>query len=339
VESERWQQVKELYLAASEREASERQLFLAEACGEDAELRSEVESLLAYNEKSEDFIESPALEVAAKLLEEDLVRKDNLRELDFNTFSQSGSRYRILEKLDAGGMGVVYKAEDTVLNRLVALKFLSPVSPDFSAGNILLPGVQYDRSTLERVLSEARASSALDHPNICTIYEVNQYEGHPFIVMQFLTGRTLRREIDGKPLNMERILDLGVQIADALDAAHAAGIRSGKIGLARPHWRTIPASVCGRSAAWAIVRICKQPDRAISGNILLYVARTNPGQSGRCAYRPVLSRSRALRDGYGPVALPRRDCRSGLDQHFGGYAGFTRQTQYRSARRTCFNHQ
>jgi non-specific serine/threonine protein kinase len=187
-------------------------------------LRSEVESLLAYDEKSEDFIESPALEVAAKLLEEDLVRKDNLRELDFGTFSQSGSRYRILEKLDAGGMGVVYKAEDTMLNRLVALKFLSPVSPDFSAGNVLLPGVQYDRSTVERVLSEARASSALDHPNICTVYEVNQYEGHPFIVMQYLTGSTLKHEIGGKPLSVERILDLGAQIADALDAAHAAGI-------------------------------------------------------------------------------------------------------------------
>ena len=224
MESERWQQVKELYLAASEYEESERHLFLAKACGQDAELRSEVESLLAYEAKSEDFIESPAMEVAAKLLEEDLARRDNLRELDFTAFSQNGSRYRILEKLDAGGMGVVYKAEDTVLNRAVALKFLSPVSPDFSSGNVVLPGVQYDRSTLERVLSEARASSALDHPNICTVYEVNRYEGHPFIVMPFLTGRTLKNVIDGKPLREERILDLGIQIADGLDAAHSAGI-------------------------------------------------------------------------------------------------------------------
>ena len=174
--------------------------------------------------ESEDFIESPALEVAANLLAEDLVRRDNFRELDFSTFSPDGSRYRILEKLDAGGMGVVYKAEDTQLNRLVALKFLSPISPDFSSGNVLLPGVQYDRSALERAIREARASSALDHPNICTVYEVNQYEGHPFIVMQFLTGRTLKHEIDGKPLSVERIIDLGIQIADALDAAHTAGI-------------------------------------------------------------------------------------------------------------------
>jgi serine/threonine protein kinase len=224
VKSERWQQIKELCLAAAEREESERHLFLEESCGEDDALRSEVESLLACKAESEDFIESTALEVAAKLLAEDLVRRDNFRELDFSTFSPDGSRYRILEKLDAGGMGVVYKADDKQLNRLVALKFLSPISPDFSSGNVVLPGVRYDRSALERAVREARASSALDHPNICTVYEVNQYEGHPFIVMQFLTGRTLKHEIDGKPLSVERIIDLGIQIADALDAAHAAGI-------------------------------------------------------------------------------------------------------------------
>ena len=224
MESERWHQIEELYLAASERAESERPLFVAEACGQDDELRSEVESLLAYKAQSKDFIESPALDVAAKLLAEDLVQKDNLRELDYNAFNKSGSRYRILEKLDSGGMGVIYKAEDTQLNRFVALKFLSPVSPDFRTGDTLLPGVQYDYSTLERALSEARASSALDHPNICTVYEVSQYEGGPFIVMQFLTGGTLKHEISGKPLSVERILDLGIQIADALDAAHTAGI-------------------------------------------------------------------------------------------------------------------
>ncbi|MFZ0478267.1 MAG: protein kinase [Terriglobales bacterium] len=224
MDSERWRQIKELCFAASEREESERQLFVAEACGQDNELRSEVESLLAYKSRAVDFIESPALELAAQLLAEDLVRKDNLSEINFSAFSDNGSRYRILEKLDAGGMGVVYKAEDTQLDRLVALKFLSPVSPDFSSGDVVLPGVQYDRSTLDRAIREARASSALDHPNICTVHEVNQYKGHPFIVMQFLAGRTMKHEIGGKPLSVERIVDLGAQIADALDAAHAAGI-------------------------------------------------------------------------------------------------------------------
>jgi eukaryotic-like serine/threonine-protein kinase len=224
VDSERWHQIDELCLAALEREESERYRFVADACGHDDELRAEVESLLAYKGQSADFIESPALEFAAKSLAKDWARRDNFRELDFSAFSKAGSRYRILEKLDSGGMGVVYKAEDTVLNRMVALKFLSPVSPDFSSGNTLLPGVQYDHSTLERAITEARASSALDHPNICTVYEVNQYEGRPFIAMQFLTGRTLKKEIDGKPLGVERTLDLGIQIAGALNAAHSAGI-------------------------------------------------------------------------------------------------------------------
>jgi eukaryotic-like serine/threonine-protein kinase len=226
VERERWRQIEELCLAALEQEESKRHLFVAEACGQDDELRIEVESLLAseYEARSEGFIESPALEIAAKLLEEDLSRRDNLNELDFSAFSRDGSRYRILEKLGTGGMGTVYKAEDVILKRLVALKFLFPLSPDFSAGNIILPGVQYDRSTLERVISEARASSALDHPNICTVHEVGQYEGHPFIVMQFLTGRTLKDEINGKPLSSARIIDLGVQIASALKAAHTTGI-------------------------------------------------------------------------------------------------------------------
>ena len=224
MDSKRWHQIDELCLAALEREESERHRFVAEACGKDHELCSEVESLLAYKAQSADFIESPALEFAAKSLAEDWIRRDNFRELDFSAFSKTGSRYRILEKLDSGGMGVVYKAEDTVLNRMVALKFLSPVSPDFSSGNTLLPGVQYDRSTLERAITEARASSALDHPNICTVYEVNQYEGRPFIAMQFLTGRTLKKEIDGKPLGVERTLDLGIQVAGALNAAHNAGI-------------------------------------------------------------------------------------------------------------------
>src|SRR5207253_4830682 len=199
---ERWQKVEELYHAALERPAESRADFLSAACGDDEDLHREVESLLALQSKAENFIEKPALEVAAKAVAEDS---------DTSVIGKQIGNYQILSLLGQGGMGEVYLAEDAKLGRKVALKFL----PSYSAAN---------RDRLRRFEQEARSASALNHPNILTIHEIGETDGRRFIATEFIDGETLRQRLTNRRMNLDELLNIAIQVADALCAAHEAGI-------------------------------------------------------------------------------------------------------------------
>jgi eukaryotic-like serine/threonine-protein kinase len=200
---QRWQRVKEIFQSALERKGAEREAFLAECCDQDTELRAEVESLLRSYEVAGSFMESPAVAQAA----------DSLAGAEQKlSAGQRVKHYQIVNLIGEGGMGEVYLATDTILGRRVALKVL----PTF---------VQNDPDRLRRFTQEARAASRLSHPNVCVVHEIGETDdGRPFIAMEYVEGQTLRQRLKNQALKLGDVLDIAIQIAEGLTAAHDTGI-------------------------------------------------------------------------------------------------------------------
>src|ERR1044071_6021583 len=199
MEPERWKKVEQLFHSAVRRDAQQRDAFLDGACGDDLDLRREVESLLAEDESgSRTFMQTEALN-RPEAQATPARHRSGGQEAQGPLTGMKFSHYRGLEKLGGGGMGVVYRAEDIKLGRPVALKFL----PEEMSRH---------REAIGRFQREARAASALNHPNICTVHDIDGEGDRDFIVMELLEGVTLRRKIDGMALPLEQILELGIQI-------------------------------------------------------------------------------------------------------------------------------
>src|SRR5437667_353254 len=249
---ERWQQVEEVLQAALDRSPHERMSFLNEACSDDEELRQETSSLVDAYDEAGDFIEEPAIAHDAHVL---------LSNHEQNNIGREIGPYRIVERLGAGGMGEVYLAQDRRLDRPVALKIL----PAYFVS---------DEARLRRFQREARAASALNHPNILTIHEVGEADRVHFITTEFIDGQTLRELIAQENLSLVEVLEIAIQVAEALTAAHAAGI---------VHRDIKPENIMRRRAGlvklldFGIAKLLEQPSSDLSETATIAKTQTETG--------------------------------------------------------------
>ena len=194
-----WVKVQNLFHSVRGRKPEERAQFLRQACGGDEALEREIESLLVHEEQAVTFLETDDPGLSGETAESQVPAGEQI------------GPYKVLAFLEKGGMGEVYKARDVRLDRTVAIKFLPHAYVE-------------EQDALERFQREVRAASALNHPRICTVHDLGDYQGRPFFVMEFLDGQSLRDRLAEKPLTIPEVVDLGIQICDGLQAAHASGI-------------------------------------------------------------------------------------------------------------------
>ncbi len=246
MKAERWQRINDLFHTASERPSEERVAFLTDACGGDEELRREVVSLITWHAKAEDFIEAPAFAVAPELLDNDTTGA---------LAGRAFGHYQVESLIGVGGMGEVYLARDEVLGRKVALK--------------LLPAhLTADETQLSRFKTEARAASALNHPNILTVYEIGVANGRQFIATEFIEGVTVRTALASGRIPLPDALDIAIQAASALAAAHESGV---------VHRDIKPENIMWRPDGYVKVLdfgIAKLTEQALSPSVSL---QTQPG--------------------------------------------------------------
>ncbi len=297
---EKWQKVREVFDSALRRQPDERRMFVNEACGQDKTLLAEVESLLSSLDSAEGFMETPAVAEVAHMIEIETKKLEA---------GKLFGHYEIIEQIGVGGMGEVYLAKDTRLERRIALKIL----PEKFAT---------DRGRMRRFVRESKSASALNHPNIITIYEIGEADNTHFIATEYIEGDTLRERLKGSAVNLKSALEMAIQVASALDVAHRNGIVHRDIKpenvMIRPDGLVKildfgiaklsepPAAAGGLSAndSEAATKIKAQTSPGMIIGTAAYMS-PEPGAGTRrgCPHRRLEPGRRTLRDGGGPSAL------------------------------------